>query len=220
MRLTLQIDPDVAAGIISATGNQDYYTMCVEDGNPDQLWFSTTTDTTTHLFILTDENGLVLDFIEDPVYDFENTGTGIEFVYGVSFSGTFMLNRGDILFDTEISSGCYDVSENFIEVHKQTQGAICDFINEKPFDSDVTFTMAPNPVHQNLNIQVIWPDETTEARDISLEIIGIGGEVLQSRAINIFPGSNTWNVDVGGLVNGVYMVRIEGVGLVGRFVKV
>jgi hypothetical protein len=194
--------------------------MCVEDGNSDQLWFSTTTDTSTHIFVLTDENGKVLDFIEDPVYDFENTGTGVEFVYGVSFSGTFMLNRGDLLFTTEISSGCFDISENFIEVHKQIEGAICDFINDEPYDSDATFTIAPNPVSQTLNIRVNWPGEKPEASDVSFEVLSISGQVVHRRTVNITSGVNNWNVDVGGMVNGVYVVRIDGVGLVGRFVKV
>ena len=83
-----------------------------------------TTANQFYTFVITDEQGTILDCPVDNVVDFEGAGVGICRVYGVSFTGTFIPEIGDNFNDVEaFSTGEYDVSDNSITIFRDMPDA-------------------------------------------------------------------------------------------------
>ncbi len=105
------------AGLVNLMGGDTTINICVGDSIPDVLVFeNSSAATNNYQYVVTDTLNVILALPDTNFVDFENSGTGVCLVYGVSYTGTsFLYNVGDTL-ELFPTSACYDISNNYIEV--------------------------------------------------------------------------------------------------------
>ncbi len=106
-------------GILVTDSGQTEFFKCAGDGDPDLISFSVQgASNAPYVFLITDENNYLIGLSNQPAYDFENAIEGIFRIYGLSYTGVFLLFPGDSIFGPiPAASGCYDFSDNFIEIN-------------------------------------------------------------------------------------------------------
>lgn len=109
------------ANIGSSRGIGVIYT-CANDRVADSIAFTNNSDAqgAQYRYILTNENNVIRGVITGNVFNFETAGRGISRVWGVSFTGTLSATFGANITTARLSNGCYDLSNNFITVSRDT----------------------------------------------------------------------------------------------------
>ena len=106
-------------GSIQTDGGEQVVFLCPGNGVADLIKFQhTSTANVDYKWVITDQNDVITNILDDPSYDFENTPNGTCRVYGVSYTGTFINFTGTNINQFILSSACFDISDNFIEIHK------------------------------------------------------------------------------------------------------
>ena len=110
--------PDGAS--VALANGMDQITVCVADNIADELVFTNqSTVNAAYTYIVTDENNVILAIVNGDSFDFESASPGTCRVWGVSFTGNFTAMVDDDATAVALSDGCYDLSENYIEVIRQ-----------------------------------------------------------------------------------------------------
>ena len=103
-----------------ADGNTFAFT-CTGDGNADELGFVNSGATGTYAYAITDGDNNILMVTTDDGADFENAGPGTCRVWGFSYEGDITASMGESVFNTQFSTGCWNISQNAITVNR-TEG--------------------------------------------------------------------------------------------------
>ncbi|MEM8584008.1 MAG: T9SS type A sorting domain-containing protein [Bacteroidota bacterium] len=138
---------DADGGTISLEDGSTEVELCPGDGIPDLLTFVASGNTgPSYVLLVTDENNMVLGFVDPPSIDFDNVGQGTCRVWGLSYSGNVVTVVGDDAETDELATGCFDLSDNFVTVIRNSpEGGILD--NEFGLD---TITTCPNDGNEDL----------------------------------------------------------------------
>ncbi len=135
-------------GSVSLEDGSTTVDFCSGDGNPDILRFSTTSATMNYGYIISD-NGIALTGIMTDTFDFSNALTGTFEIYGIAYTGSLSVSPGLDIFNSPLSTDCYELSDDFITVNitRVEGGDILGngatelyFCPENPDDGLVTFT--------------------------------------------------------------------------------
>lgn len=103
--------------VFSPSGNEIF--ICAGDGVSDFVgFFNTSNSGNDYRYLVTDEDGTLLDIIGFNLYNFENSGPGTCRVYGLDLTGIVSIFVGDNIFEEELSSDCYELSADFVTVYK------------------------------------------------------------------------------------------------------
>jgi len=91
--------------------------VCAGDGVPDFFEFATTSaaDTRYSFLLATEDDNLFIQLAGNAL-DFDVLPAGTWKMYGVSWVGNFIAQSGDNLFTTDLADGCFELSENFVEL--------------------------------------------------------------------------------------------------------
>jgi hypothetical protein len=106
-------------GTLTTADGQTQYLRCAGDGTPDPISFTVNgASNAPYLFLITDENNYLIGLATQPGFDFENAIEGVFRIHGISYTGVFQLFPGDSIFGAiPAASGCFDFSDNFIEIN-------------------------------------------------------------------------------------------------------
>ncbi|MCB0594279.1 MAG: T9SS type A sorting domain-containing protein, partial [Phaeodactylibacter sp.] len=105
------------AGEIGTLAGPISLDICVGDGVPDSITFiADGASGNSYLFVVTDENDFIISALDDPVFDFDNAVSGTYHVYGLAYTGQPVVVPGDDLFGVDLSTDCYDLTNNFVEI--------------------------------------------------------------------------------------------------------
>ncbi len=109
---------DVAeGGTIQNNAGSNEVTVCTTDGNPNVISYNhTTTSTGAYTYLITDDNNNILGIHPAQDFDFEGVPAGVCRIWGLSYSGTLLAAVGQNAATETLSDGCFDLSDNFIEV--------------------------------------------------------------------------------------------------------
>ncbi len=107
-------------GTIATTDGKSSLFTCPDDGTPDIVAFSTTSTDPFYTYVITDENDRILAFAPNGVFDFENLSVTVARVRGVSYVGRVTAEVGDVLTEVDFATGCFDLSNNFVEVTRSS----------------------------------------------------------------------------------------------------
>lgn len=111
--------PD-GATVSMPNGNTTTY-VCIDDGAPDFVAFvNTSTSTARYTYVITDDQNNILGLPGQSFLDFSGAGVGVCRVWGLSFTGSLTAQMGDNAATVALSDGCFDLSDNFITVVRQT----------------------------------------------------------------------------------------------------
>lgn len=90
---------------------------CPYDGRNDVVVFESNDNTAgDYVFIITNDNDVVLDYRSNPYINFERARFSPFRVYGLSYSGGLTIKRGAKLNSSNLSTDCYALSNNFITI--------------------------------------------------------------------------------------------------------
>lgn len=107
-------NPDGAT--VSLPDGSNEVSFCSGDGTPDILNFTTTSDFPSYGYIIADE-GIALTGITTDSFDLSNALTGMLEIYGVAYTGNLTVAPGSNIFESDLSTDCYDLSDDFITVN-------------------------------------------------------------------------------------------------------
>jgi hypothetical protein len=104
-------------GTVSLDNGATEATVCPGDGVADVLTFvSEGSIGENFVFVITDGNGSILGFPASASVNFDEVPPGTCRVYGLTYSGSLTANVSDDINGTNLSTGCYALSDNFITV--------------------------------------------------------------------------------------------------------
>lgn len=107
-------------GTITANGGMSELTLCVGDGNPDVVNFEVSgASDNSYVHIVTDNDGFIIGTFELDSFDFDNAVGGICRIYGMAYTGVQTTIPGDNIFDVDLASGCFDLTDDFITLNRQ-----------------------------------------------------------------------------------------------------
>jgi len=108
---------EALGGTVMLENGDDIIEVCAGDGGADALTFITEDGTgESYIFLVTDEDDIILSISTDGIIDFENETDGHYRVYGVAYTGDLDASVGDNATSVVFSAECYDLSDNFVEV--------------------------------------------------------------------------------------------------------
>ncbi len=110
------VTPD--GGEVTTTEGDTSVFACPGDGEPDVIFFATTSPNTPYTYLITDEDNIILDLAPTGNYDFEDSPAGVCRVWGLAYAGTLLAEPGDTADVSQLASECYGLSNTFLEVVK------------------------------------------------------------------------------------------------------
>ncbi len=108
-------------GRVSIEGGGMFASLCVNDGVADMVTFSNNSGfAPNYAYLVTDEDNKVLLVSNSEMINFEGTGAGLVRVWGVAYTGNLSVEPGDNAAEVALSTECYELSENFVLIRKET----------------------------------------------------------------------------------------------------
>lgn len=108
-------------GTLVLTDNTVETSICVGDGVADPLNVILTGNSGDNSqWVITDENGVILDLPTSPPFDFEGAGPGVCLIWNLSYSGT--LTGATIGANASGLGGCFDLSNSVRVIRNQVEG--------------------------------------------------------------------------------------------------
>ncbi|MCB9048756.1 MAG: hypothetical protein H6556_04920 [Lewinellaceae bacterium] len=106
-------------GTVATEDGENQVAICPGDGNPDIIRFDSSGTAGEYLYVITDENNLILDIAAGDMADFDPAGIGICRVWGLAYTGNITAMVGDDAAAVALSDDCFDLSDNFITVIRE-----------------------------------------------------------------------------------------------------
>ena len=114
----------VHGGTVSSVDGFSTISICV-DGAADPIELQHTSTVGSFSYVITDSSDVILMITTSTVVNLDGAGVGVCHIWGVSYTGTLNPTSG-VPVDILTSSGCVDLSDNFIEVTREDSGSACD----------------------------------------------------------------------------------------------
>ncbi len=151
--------------------------ICATDGEDDIILIQNNIDTEpgeNYAFLITDEFEVLQEITLDSLYNFENTGTEEQRVYGISYSGTLDAKIGETRKNTT-ASDCYIHSGDnlFITINKTV---LCEPSSTEDEALEQSIAVFPNPSNGNINI--VYSDDNVKFE--SIKLLDINGKLIQN----------------------------------------
>lgn len=105
------------AGTLSFTDGSNQQLLCPQNGIPDTLsWSAEGALTGEQRYLLTDTENVILAILETPQLDGDTLATGSYRIHGLAYTESLIAERGDTASAAELSTGCYQLSTNFLTI--------------------------------------------------------------------------------------------------------
>ncbi|GAB5552509.1 MAG: hypothetical protein Sapg2KO_21000 [Saprospiraceae bacterium] len=207
---------------ISTADGMDTLTLS-GDTNPLIAFQNTTSEAAPYRYLLTDATGTILQITETDQLDFSGLTNGVYQVYGISYTGVFQAEVGDLITDTDLADLCFALSENTITVVITSQTNLVQKANSSLQQKALAIfevQVYPNPVRDRMMVQFEWQEKETES--VLLRVIDQNGRILQQQNIPAQFGKNTYELNLSSLPEGLFMIQLSGADYQGkkRFIKV
>ncbi|MEM8527226.1 MAG: T9SS type A sorting domain-containing protein [Bacteroidota bacterium] len=175
----------------------------IKDGTPDLIEFTLPNSVGGMLLVITNTRNEVVGLSTDGTFDFDPFSVGFYRVHGVAYTGNVLLKLGDVYTGNNVSNGCYEVTQNFVQI-------ICapgNRGNRPNASSEVnpTTQLSPNPVATDFNLS--FKQNTTGTTQISI-FDAIGKRVYYNE-FDSYQGVNQLNINVDDLRAAWYLLQIE-----------
>lgn len=111
----------VDGGIVLTEDGQGTVYTCPGDGLPDWIYFdSTTTSTVNYSYVVTDANATILTVLSEDSINLDGAGIGECWIWGLAYTGNLTAMIGDNAAQVALADSCFDLSDNFIRVVRDT----------------------------------------------------------------------------------------------------
>lgn len=181
-----------------------------DDGEEDIVtMINTGIDQTPYLYVITDEENVILGTSADGVINFEGVPEGVCRIWGLSYTGNITAMLGDDADEVALSDDCYDLSDNFVTVTRLSDGNIIpDDIEQLnvPTDERVVLSVYPNPAQDVLNLQLYVPDNMLTNQQM-VSCYNLSGTLLFQQQLAPQSGTAQQQMDVSQLESGMYLLQ-------------
>jgi uncharacterized protein len=190
-----------SAGAVFAFEGVTQLNIDAQDGNPDIFPFANTgANTLPYLYIITDVNNNIIQYMDSNVFDFEGIALPALRVWGFSYFGQRPNTTGINISSLVSANNCNELSTNFVSV-----------INTPTLvgnpSSFVQLSASPNPAFDKVNVQVSTPDN--QALNAMLRIMDAQGKVRQQFSLDKFTGTHWLELDFSNFEPGVYSLQVS-----------
>jgi hypothetical protein len=114
-----KIDPD--GGMMTTSDGLTDVTVEIDRSGEEPTAILSFTSTSNmedeYLYVVTDQENVILGTFTDGTFDFGPLGVGVSRVWGLAYTGNVTAMIGDDADDTVLADGCFALSENFVTVH-------------------------------------------------------------------------------------------------------
>ncbi len=112
-------EPD--GGMVTTESGDTISTVCFTNGGQNILVFdSTDVSNSLYTYVVTDTNNVIISIPETDTIDFTGTGEPDSYVWGFAYTGNITAMVGDTITNIALSDECYDLSDNFVTVSKES----------------------------------------------------------------------------------------------------
>ncbi|MEO1518868.1 MAG: T9SS type A sorting domain-containing protein, partial [Bacteroidota bacterium] len=209
-------------GTVSTTDDETEVTICAGDGDDDIISVQhETSSMAAFRYIVTDDQNNIL--ATPPAgtteLNLEGAGPGICRIWGLSFTGMFAAEVGQNAGQADLSSDCFELSENFVTVIRVDSGAPCDGNFAPPVVGNQNFqglnlpsaiqglNLSPNPVVADLNLQF---EHNGLAQRYQIAVFNTAGQLITEQVYEANDGSNTYELDLQQAEPGFYILQMVG----------
>lgn len=113
-----------SAGSVSLPDGSNLVFTCPGDGKSDMLNFvSTSNYEGIYIFLITHEDNRVIDVSFTGTYDFDFAEPGNCRVWGVAFTGNWIIQQGSLITEEPLSDDCWAITDNYVTVVRETPTA-------------------------------------------------------------------------------------------------
>jgi hypothetical protein len=172
--------------------NSDSLLICTGDGLPNLVNFSSSDSLSglNYRYVLTTLANNIIQVINGTSIDFEAIGLREMRLYSVAFNGNFNSQTGVSIFNANLSSGCYKISDNFIKI-----------LRDRPANHRILFS-------NNDTIQKLCLSKSGSFAKLKSTFTGKTGYVyiLLNKFNSIIMLNPTQNIDIEKLEDGDYQV--------------
>jgi hypothetical protein len=172
--------------------NTDSLLICTGDGLPNLVNFSSSDSLSglKYRYVLTTLANNIIQIINGSNIDFETIGLREMRLYSVAFNGNFNSQTGVSIFNANLSSGCYKISDNFIKI-----------LRDRPANHRILFS-------NNDTIQKLCLSKSGSFARLKSTFTGRTGYVyiVLNKFNNVVLLSSTQNIDIEKLEDGDYQV--------------
>ena len=190
-------------GAVSTTEGATEVELDMQDGESDMLEFENTGSADLpYLYVLTDDNNIVLGYLNGNSFDFEGQAAPKLRVWGLSYHGA-PPTATDVPASELISAGeCAEFSENFVSITAVVDPTLQGNANS------LRATAQPNPASDRVTLRV-WADEKTKSAPATVLIMDASGRVRDQYRLPEWSGFQQTELDISRLEEGVYTVQIR-----------
>ncbi len=214
--LDLYVDDSAVGGSLSFENGMEVTTICVRDETTDSLLFRSTGHAFLYGYLIADEADVIQAILDDPVFDFDDGTFGTTKVYGLAYQSDLLQTIGDTLMDSPVMDGCFNFAENVLIVHKDTSGAACTTSVRHAPKGKGKVKVYPNPATDFILVSI---EQDLKGKDSRLiEIHDAVGTCVLHGEIRLGPGMEKSGIPIGQLEPGWYLLKIEGVSQILRFI--
>ena len=201
----IRVLPAIAdGGMVSTDDGQTALSIDTQDGEPDKYTFvnTSTSNDLPYVYVLTDENDIVLEYIAGDVFDFEGLELPEVRVYGFSYYGTAPSATGVSVFSIAAGPGCDELSDNFIQVINTAT-----LLRRDDTAVALRATAQPNPAVDIVTLNV-W-SQLKENAQATILIMDGAGRVRKEQRLSALKGFQQTAIDISNLEDGIYTVQIR-----------
>ncbi|MEL6592053.1 MAG: T9SS type A sorting domain-containing protein, partial [Bacteroidota bacterium] len=196
-------------GEVLTVDSQDTVRVCVTDGVDDIIDFQSVGGAFggSFAYVVTDTATEILGIPPSNSVNFTNAGGGECWVWGLSFTGDVLAQVGDIAATTELTNGCYQLSDNYVVVFRDTAGGACTtgLEDELSFESIQLF---PNPAKDKLYFQ--FRSSLLNEPNSDLTLYNLSGQSVRKASYPTAAiGENRFELSLDGLSSGLYMLEFR-----------
>lgn len=107
-------------GSVATEAGQAAVNTCTSDGLGSLIRFdSAGTSNSAYAYVVTDTNAVIIHISTNDGIDFEGTGGGVCYVWGLAYTGNITAVPGDTASAAPLSDACFDLSDNFVTIIKE-----------------------------------------------------------------------------------------------------
>ncbi|MEO0341047.1 MAG: hypothetical protein AAF242_17775, partial [Bacteroidota bacterium] len=106
-----------SGGMLQFTDNTDAVSFCSQEDDRMVYYQASGASMGSYTYLITTNQRVLVEVVDDTVFNFDGYDLGIYQIYGLYYSGNLIAEPGDAILTEELSSDCFEISSNSLQVN-------------------------------------------------------------------------------------------------------
>ena len=202
------IRDSVNGGTITSRWGSDTTYVCLTDPTSTTVGFdSTGTSGMNFAYVVTDPDLVILGLSASDEIDFSGAGIGECWVWGLAYAGEVTAQLGDTASAVTLADGCYDLSDNFVVVFRDSAGDACIITDLEDDLVKGSISLVPVPATDQITLKY----DHAEVRNpqATIQVFNLNGQQVFERKVSAFSGQNEYQIRIQDWPNGMYYLQMR-----------